>query len=98
VLVVFKIVQGRHPEEGPLVVAALAGLTDVDAVTLSMAKFAREGGAVSTATAAIVIASLANTVVKCALAVALGSPVLRRRLLAGTGVVLLAGAGALLLG
>jgi len=97
VLVVFKIVQGRYPEQGPLVVAGLAGLTDVDAVTLSMAKFALAGGSESTATAAIVFASLTNTLVKCALASALGSAALRRRALVGTGAILVAGAGALLL-
>ena len=69
----------------------------MDAVTLSMAKFARDGGSESTATAAIVIASLSNTLVKCGLAAALGSPALRRRVLVGTGVILAAGAGALLL-
>ena len=68
VLVVFKVVQDHYPEQGPLVVAGLAGLSDVDAVTLSMAKFARAGGSAETATAAIVIASLSNTLVKCALA------------------------------
>ncbi|HWR96954.1 MAG TPA: DUF4010 domain-containing protein [Candidatus Methanoperedens sp.] len=98
VLVVFKIVQGHYPEQGPLVVAGLAGLTDVDAVTLSMAKYALGGGSERVATAAIVIASLTNTLVKCALAAALGSAALRRRALAGTGVILAAGAGALLLG
>ena len=98
VLVVFKVVQEHYPEQGPLVVAGLAGLTDVDAVTLSMAKFARAGGSAGTATAAIVIASLANTLVKCALAAGLGSAALRRRVLAGTAAILVAGAGALLLG
>jgi uncharacterized membrane protein (DUF4010 family) len=98
VLVVFKVVQGHYPEQGPLVVAGLAGLSDVDAVTLSMAKFAREGGSAGTATAAIVVASLTNTLVKCALAAGLGSAALRRRVLAGTAAILAAGAGALLLG
>jgi uncharacterized membrane protein (DUF4010 family) len=98
VLVVFTIVQRHYPEQGPLVVAGFAGLTDVDAVTLSMAKFARGGGSASTATAAIVIASLTNTLVKCALAASLGSAALRRRVVAGTGVILAAGAGALFLG
>jgi len=97
VLVLFKLVERHAPGQGQLVVAGLAGLTDVDAVTLSMAKFALDGGSVSTATAAIVIAALSNTLVKCGLAVALGSPGLRRRVLIGTGVILAAGAGALLL-
>jgi uncharacterized membrane protein (DUF4010 family) len=98
VLVVFKIVEGRFPGQGQLVVAGLAGLSDVDAVTLSMAKFARGGGSEATARAAIVIATLTNTLVKCGLATALGSPALRRRVLAGTGAILAAGAGSLLLG
>jgi len=97
VLVGFKVVELHAPGQGQLVVAGLAGLSDVDAVTLSMAKFARDGGSASTATAAIVIASLSNTLVKCGLAAALGSPALRRRILIGTGVILAAGAGALLL-
>jgi len=97
VLVVFKIVEGRSPGQGQLVVAGLAGLSDVDAVTLSMAKFALDGGPEATATAAIVIAALTNTLVKCGLAAALGSAALRRRVLIGTGAILAAGTGALLL-
>jgi uncharacterized membrane protein (DUF4010 family) len=98
VLVVFKVVQDHYPDQGPLVVAGLAGLSDVDAVTLSMAKFARDGGSAATATTAIVIASLTNTAVKCALAAALGSAALRRRVIAGTVTILAAGAIALILG
>ncbi len=98
VLVVFKIVQQHYPAQGQLVVAALAGLSDVDAVTLSMAKYARDGGPAATATAAIVVAALTNTLVKCALVAALGSGTLRRGALVGTGAILAAGAGALLLG
>jgi uncharacterized membrane protein (DUF4010 family) len=97
VLVVFKLVERHAPGQGQLVVAGLAGLTDVDAVTLSMAKFALGGGSESTATTAIVIAALSNSLVKCGIAAALGSPTLRRRVLIGTGVILAAGAGALLL-
>jgi uncharacterized membrane protein (DUF4010 family) len=97
VLVGLKIVERRFPGGGQLVVAGLAGLTDVDAVTLSMAKFARDGGVEATATAAIVIATLTNTFVKCGLAAALGSGALRRSVLIGTGVILVAGAGSLLL-
>lgn len=98
VLVLFRLVERHAPGQGQLVVAGLAGLTDVDAVTLSMAKYARGGGPESTAKAAIVIAALSNTLVKCGFAVSLGSPGLRRRVLIGTGVILAAGAGALLLG
>jgi uncharacterized membrane protein (DUF4010 family) len=97
VLVVFKIAERHAPGGGQLVVAGLAGLTDVDAVTLSMAKFARDGGSAGTATAAIVIASMANTLVKAGLAAALGARVLRHDVLVGTLAILGAGAAALLL-
>jgi uncharacterized membrane protein (DUF4010 family) len=72
-------------------VAALAGLTDVDAITLSLADYARLGGDAGTAVAAIVIAALANTVVKCGVAVALGSAALRKRLLPATAAILAVG-------
>jgi hypothetical protein len=43
VLLAFKIVQQHFPPDGLYAVAALAGLTDVDAITLSMAEFAKSG-------------------------------------------------------
>jgi len=50
---------------GLYAVAALAELTDVDAITLSMSEFA-QSGEVRMAVIAIVIAALSNTLVKCA--------------------------------
>ncbi len=72
--------------------AALAGLADVDPVALSMAALVRDGGAEShTGVAAIVVAALTNTVVKCGMIVVLASPGLRRRALVSIGLLLLAG-------
>ena len=59
-----KFVQAHFPPSGLYVVAALAGLTDVDAITLSMSEFAQSGDA-QVAVIAIVIAALSNTLVKC---------------------------------
>jgi uncharacterized membrane protein (DUF4010 family) len=72
------------------VVAALAGLTDVDAITLSMA---READRVTPAVAvtAITIAVIANTVVKTGLVWWLGSRTLIARVLP-TALVIVAGA------
>jgi uncharacterized membrane protein (DUF4010 family) len=96
VLVLVKGVQIYFPGEGLYVVAALAGLTDVDAITLSMAEYAKAGDA-AVAVDAIVIAALTNTVVKIGMVVMLGSRELRRPvLLAGVGL-LVAGGGTLLL-
>ena len=71
-------------------VAALAGLTDVDAITLSMAEYAKTGDA-GVAVNAIVIAALTNTLVKCGLAASLGGPALRRPIIVATGGVVAAG-------
>jgi uncharacterized membrane protein (DUF4010 family) len=72
------------------VVAALAGLTDVDAITLSMAR-GTDGGSHTTAVAAITIAVLANTLVKTGLVLWLGSRTLAKRVLP-TAVVVAGGA------
>jgi uncharacterized membrane protein (DUF4010 family) len=77
-------------------VAALAGLTDVDAITLSMAEFAKSGDA-AIAVIAIVIAAVSNTLVKCGLAVGLGGQAFGRNLVVATAATLLAGLAAALL-
>lgn len=98
VLLAVALVQRWWPGgSGELVLAALAGLTDVDAITLSMATFARDGGDATVATRAITIATFTNTIVKCGLVVALGGAGLRTRLGIVTAAVLATGAAALLL-
>jgi uncharacterized membrane protein (DUF4010 family) len=96
VLLVVKGVQEYLPGTGLYAVAALAGVTDVDAITLSMATWARDGGDPAQAVRAIGIAALSNTATKCGIAAALGAPALRQRLLVATGAMLLAGVAALL--
>jgi|APFre7841882724_1041349.scaffolds.fasta_scaffold01445_4 uncharacterized membrane protein (DUF4010 family) len=97
VLLVVKLVQTYAPGRGLYFVAALAGTTDVDAITLSMAQYARTGSA-AVATQAIIIATLANTLVKAAMVAGLGSPALRRPILLAAAAVIATGAGAMLLG
>ena len=75
--------------------AALAGLTDVDAITLSMADFAKSGAA-HVAVLAIVIAALSNTLVKCGMAIVLAGLSFARPLLIATAATLLAGLAAAL--
>jgi uncharacterized membrane protein (DUF4010 family) len=96
VLLLVKIVGGFERPEGLYLVAALAGLTDVDAITLSMSQYAR-GGAMQTATVAIIIATLANTAVKAGMAATIGSAEYRRSMLAVTGLLGLAGVAAVAL-
>ncbi|HEX6883775.1 MAG TPA: MgtC/SapB family protein [Planctomycetota bacterium] len=96
-LLVVELVRRWLPEGGLYAVAALAGLTDVDAITLSVAELARGGTALGLAAGAIVVAALANTLVKCGLVVVLGSAALRRPTLQATVLVLVAGGLALIL-
>jgi len=91
VLVVVELVRRNTPPSGLYAVAALAGLTDVDAITLSMAEQARAGGALPLSAGAIAVAAITNTAVKCGLVVGLGSRPLRRRAAVATAVVMAAG-------
>jgi uncharacterized membrane protein (DUF4010 family) len=90
VLLAVKIVHEHFPPSGLYAVAALAGLTDVDAITLSMSEFAKAGEA-SVAVIAIVIAALTNTIVKCGMAFVLAGPTLGKPLLIATVATLAAG-------
>ena len=95
VLLVVRLTQIHFEGGGLHLVAALAGITDVDAITLSMANLSRQGGDAGTAAGAIVIATLTNTLVKCGFVVGLGSPAMRGRILVATAGILAAGLGAL---
>jgi len=81
-------------DAGLYLAGALAGLTDVDAIALSMAQLA-QGDPASAAAAArtILIAVLANTLVKGGMAVFMGDKALRKVMLPITGALLAAGAG-----
>jgi uncharacterized membrane protein (DUF4010 family) len=90
VLLAVKIVQDNFPPSGLYAVAALAGLTDVDAITLSMSEFARSGEA-QVAVIAIVIAAIANTLVKCGMAFMFAGPAFGKKLLAPTAATVIGG-------
>lgn len=93
VVFVAKAAQVYLGEAGLYLAAAVAGLSDVDAITLAMADLARnEAQSVEVAARAIVIAVLANTLVKSGIAAALGSPELRRITLPISGLLFVAGA------
>ena len=67
--------------------AVVLGLTDVDALTASMAAQSRDGLAVEAAAAAIAIGVVSNTVLKLALAVAIGRGAFRWYVAAGLAAV-----------
>jgi uncharacterized membrane protein (DUF4010 family) len=80
-------------EGGLYLAGALAGLTDVDAIALSMAQLAAgDPGHLQTAARTIMIAVLSNTAVKGGMASAMGAPSLRKVMLPVTALLLVAGA------
>jgi uncharacterized membrane protein (DUF4010 family) len=84
-------------DTGLYLAGGLAGLTDVDAIALSMARLAHADPAkLGVATLTVTIAVLSNTLVKLGITVALGAPELRRRMLPIAGALAAAGAAAAL--
>jgi len=82
---------------GLFAVAALSGLTDMDAITLSASQLVQDGALpASTGWRLILVGSMANLVFKLAAAALLGGRALALRLSVVFGLGLLAGAGALL--
>jgi len=89
VLMVMYVVRDFWGESGVFTSAAVLGLTDVDALTMSMARGVAQTVSPNVAATAVAVGILANTAMKLGLAVLLGSP--RFRLIAGgTLAVLLA--------
>ncbi len=76
----------------------VSGLTDMDAISLSMARNGPgEGNPMTLATQAVVLAAISNTLLKAGLAISLGSPGLRVRTAVVLGATALAGAAWLVL-
>jgi uncharacterized membrane protein (DUF4010 family) len=88
-----KLLTSAVGSAGAYFVAAVSGVVDVDAVTLSMARGA--GGDVATAALAIFIAVAVNTISKTAMAWWIGGPDMGWRMAAISGLALAAGATAL---
>ncbi|MDZ7292736.1 MAG: MgtC/SapB family protein [candidate division KSB1 bacterium] len=77
--------------------AVVAGLTDVDAIALTTARLARESLDTPTATAAVILAAMSNTVMKGGIALLFGARIFGRQMALAFGLILLAGALGLLL-
>ena len=92
VIFVAKAAQVYFGNAGLYLAGALAGLTDVDAIALSMASLAQQDPASSGAAArTIVIAVISNTMVKCGMAIWIGAPSMRKTMIPITGALALSG-------
>ena len=95
---VAKAAQVYLGDAGLYLTGALAGLTDIDPIALSMAQLAQaQPASQGVAARTIVIAVLSNTAVKGAMAIFMGAPALRGVMLPSTLAILAVGALAALL-
>ena len=95
VIFVASAAQVYFGDTGLYLAGALAGLTDVDAIALSMASLAQQDPASAGAAArTIVIAVISNTMVKCGMAIWLGAASMRRTMIPITGALALSGVAA----
>jgi uncharacterized membrane protein (DUF4010 family) len=97
-LVLFGVylLEARFGNAGLFVSGAVLGLTDLDALTISMARSSAASGVVSPAARAIAIGILSNTLLKGALAAVIGRGRFRALAVAGLGLMAVAVAASLL--
>lgn len=98
VIIAAKAAQTYLGATGLYLAGALAGLTDVDAISLSMANLAKTNPeSLLVAARTIVIAVVANTLVKAGMAVFMGAPALRRTVVLATLLLLIAAAAGIVI-
>ena len=88
VLFLVILVQARWGASALVATSAFVGLTDLDALTFSLARGAAPAGALATVTTALVTGVLANTLLKLAVALVVGTGAFR--LLAGGALATMA--------
>jgi len=95
VTLIAKAAEVKFGSTGLYIAGAIAGLTDVDAISLSMANLVeQQPDMVGVGARTILIAILANTVTKAGMAVSVGAPELKKRILPFAVLLLVAGVGA----
>lgn len=99
VLLITKAAELYVGERGIFITSFVAGLADVDAITLSISDLTRAGGSIPLAIgrAGIILAAISNTASKGALVFFLGSKTLRQRVLPAIVLMLLIGLGFIIL-
>jgi uncharacterized membrane protein (DUF4010 family) len=90
VLTVMSVVRAQFGATGILTSAAFLGLTDMDALTLSMSRLASEAEMLTLAALAVSVGVLSNTLMKLAVVLVVGRGEFRRR--TGTALLVLAAA------
>jgi len=87
ILLVISYANAHLGDKGMLVSSAFAGLSDIDAITITVSKLAGVNLDFSIAAKAVLIATITNTVVKMGIGIWAGSKALRNYLYFGYGVI-----------
>lgn len=96
ILLVVSYANENLGERGILISSAVAGLSDIDAITISVSKLAGVRLDLSIAAIAVLIATISNTLVKMGIGIWAGSQALRKDLYLGYGVIFITALLALL--
>lgn len=90
VIVLISYTNAYFGTGGILVSSSIAGLADVDAITISVSKLAGTTVPLQTAGTAVLLAAICNTLVKFSIALWAGSREMRKFVLIGYGLIFLA--------
>lgn len=96
ILLLLRVAQMELGDSGLYLSSVAAGATDVDAITLSIAKLSQPTGSLDPAVAsrAVTLAAMSNTLVKAGIVFVAGAKPLRRAVVPGFLLILAAGLGA----
>lgn len=96
ILLAVGFAESQFGDQGVYWAAGISGLTDVDAITISMAEYGGKSIAMNTAGVAILIAAFSNTMIKYALCLIFGNTNMKRYASWGFIPVFVAGIGYIL--
>ncbi len=91
ILILVSYANNQFGAKGIFISTAIAALTDIDAITISVTKLAGDTVPKLTAQNAILLATLCNTIVKIGISLWVGSKELKKYVLIGYGLIFLAG-------
>ncbi|HPS57735.1 MAG TPA: MgtC/SapB family protein [Spirochaetota bacterium] len=96
IVLITRFISITAGDSGVYIVSVLSGMTDVDAITLTMSNLSKNSPErMHQATVAITLAAFSNTILKFIMAFAIGSRNFRKGIAAGFGVILCSGIAAL---
>jgi len=91
ILILVSYASSEYGTKGIYILSAISALTDIDAITISVSKLGGTNINFLTAQNAILLATLANTIVKIGIALYAGSKNMKKNILIGYGFIFIAG-------